>query len=141
MESDLGVQLAGRLAAVLPNMPARLREELARHYEEAPGSKAQAVSPEPVGVWRSAERPNPENAESSALENCQVAYGQPCILSVDEIRQLMASGTIDATSQADDVNFATQPEPSCSPPTISGSWPPAGSSWACPRRHGTGCLP
>src|SRR5207244_1956465 len=49
--------------------------------------------------------------------NCQRANGQPCILSVDEIRQLMASGTIDATSQADDVNFATQPEPSCSPPT------------------------
>src|SRR5205807_9778738 len=35
----------------------------------------------------------------------------------NEVRQIMASGSIEGTSQADDVNFATQPEPSCTPPT------------------------
>ena len=29
---------------------------------------------------------------------------------------------------------------SCCPRTTSASWPPAGSRWACPRRHVTGCL-
>ena len=35
-------------------------------------------------------------------------------LSVSEVRQLMASGTIGDQTQADDVNFANDPEPSCS---------------------------
>lgn len=44
----------------------------------------------------------------------------PCAITPNEVRQLMASGTIDATGQADDVNFAGTPaasgiEPSCSP--------------------------
>src|SRR5205085_1742206 len=59
----------------------------------------------------------PDQGRLSPHPNCERANGQPCILSVDEIRQLMASGTIDSTPQADDVNFATQPESSCSPPT------------------------
>ncbi len=78
--SALHAALTNRLAAVLPGMAPRLREELVHHYAEAPGSKAQAVLPEPIGAWRSADRPSTENAETSALENCQVAYGQPCIL-------------------------------------------------------------
>ena len=41
--------------------------------------------------------------------------GDPCVLSVNEVRQLMASGTIDAVDQVDDINFATQPETACHP--------------------------
>ena len=47
--------------------------------------------------------------------SCRLANGDRCVLSVNEVRQLMASGTIDAVEQVDDVNFATQPEPSCHP--------------------------
>jgi hypothetical protein len=50
--------------------------------------------------------------------SCQRANGQPCALSVNEVRQLMASGTINGTLQADDVNFAPQPEPSCQPVAV-----------------------
>ncbi len=32
-----------------------------------------------------------------------------CVITANEVRQLMASGTVDGTPQADDVNFATQP--------------------------------
>src|SRR6185503_13458766 len=47
--------------------------------------------------------------------NCKLVSGDPCPLSVSEVRQLMASGTVNGEPQADDVNFATQPEPSCAP--------------------------
>lgn len=44
----------------------------------------------------------------------------PCIITPNEVRQLMASGTIDETGQADDVNFfrgpLLDPEPDCTPP-------------------------
>ena len=78
--SALHAALSNRLAVVLPGMATRLRDEVVSRYEQARGSKAQAASLAPLGVWRSTERPSAENAETSALENCQVAYGQPCIL-------------------------------------------------------------
>jgi hypothetical protein len=44
----------------------------------------------------------------------------PCIITPNEVRQLMASGTIDGTAQADDVDFfrgpLLDPEPDCTPP-------------------------
>ena len=44
----------------------------------------------------------------------------PCIITPNEVRQLMASGTIDGTGQADDVDFFKgplfNPEPDCTPP-------------------------
>jgi hypothetical protein len=44
----------------------------------------------------------------------------PCIITPNEVRQLMASGTIDGTGQADDVDFfkgpLLTPEPDCTPP-------------------------
>jgi hypothetical protein len=47
--------------------------------------------------------------------NCERVDGSACAISVNEVRQLMASGTIDGVEVVDDVNFATQPETSCSP--------------------------
>jgi len=77
-----------RMASAAPNLPEKAREDHARAYEVARGHKAQAVSPEPPGVWRAVERPSAENAEASVLENCQVVYGRPCALIVvdDAIR-------------------------------------------------------
>ena len=46
--------------------------------------------------------------------------GDPCVLSVNEVRQLMASGTVDAVEQVDDINFATQPETACHPLPLPG---------------------
>jgi hypothetical protein len=51
---------------------------------------------------------------------CELVSGDPCPLSVNEVRQLMASGTINSVLQADDINFATQPEPSCTPVPLPG---------------------
>src|SRR5207302_10532110 len=63
-----------------------------------------------------------------AAGDCTRTDGTPCVITANEVRQLMGSGTIapgagDGTQpadagnggQADDVNFAAQPEPSCSP--------------------------
>jgi hypothetical protein len=46
---------------------------------------------------------------------CTRVNGDPCVLSVNEVRQLMATGTINGVLQVDDVNFATQPEAACYP--------------------------
>lgn len=61
--------------AAQPSTVARL----AGGYEGAQRHKAQAASPEGFG-WRATGRPSEENAESSALELCQVAFGRPCAL-------------------------------------------------------------
>jgi len=80
--------LAVRLASSVPGQTAKAREEAAQAYEASRGHKAQAASPQLVGLWRTAERPTVENAESSALESCQIHYGQPCaLLAVDDAVQ------------------------------------------------------
>jgi len=77
--------LAARLASAVPNLNEKVRENRARDYETAHGHKAQAASPDTPGTWRSAMRPTVEDAETAALEQCQVFFGQPCVLlAVDE---------------------------------------------------------
>ncbi|MDX6663272.1 MAG: hypothetical protein QOG09_1374 [Solirubrobacterales bacterium] len=65
------------------------------------------------------------NYPSTAL--CRRPNGDPCLITPNEVRQLMASGSIgppgSATGLADDVNFAGSPpgsgnEPSCSPAPV-----------------------
>jgi hypothetical protein len=66
---------------------------------------------------------------------CQLVGGDRCPITPNEIRQLLASGTIDGTSQVDDVDFAGSPpgsagEPSCSPaplPDCTSPYGPGGS--------------
>ena len=80
--------LAARLAAAVPNLAEKARDERARGYEAARGHKAEAASPEAPGTWRTALRPSVEDAETAALEQCQVFFGKPCILlAVDEVVQ------------------------------------------------------
>ena len=73
-------------------------------------------------------------------DDCRRVNGQRCVITANEVRQLMASGNINSSTsadqgggptdgdtytgtgdtnhgQADDVNFAQQPEPSCAAPT------------------------
>ena len=50
---------------------------------------------------------------------CVRVDGSHCPLSADEVKQLIGSGTVGGTPEADDVNFASpngEPEPSCNPP-------------------------
>ncbi len=52
-------------------------------------------------------------------DDCTRVNGDPCVITANEVRQLMASGTIDGTGQADDVDFfkgPLSPEPDCTPP-------------------------
>ncbi len=51
---------------------------------------------------------------------CRQTNGDPCLITPNEVRQVIASGTYNEVPQADDVNFAGSPagsgnEPSCSP--------------------------
>jgi hypothetical protein len=62
-------------------------------------------------------------AEAGALEphpTCERVGGEPCLLSANEVRQAMASGTLGGVEQADDVRFTGPegaPEPRCTPAT------------------------
>jgi hypothetical protein len=79
-KSTLRAELAARMASVAPAMNDKARDDRAREYETAGNHKAQAVSPDPPGTWRATARPTPENAETAALESCQVFFGRPCTL-------------------------------------------------------------
>jgi hypothetical protein len=93
VSSSLREALAARLAAALPNLTGRIREDRAREYEMAHVHKAQTASPETPGTWRSAMRPTVEDAETAALEQCQVFFGKPCVLlAVDEAVQPVPRG-------------------------------------------------
>jgi class 3 adenylate cyclase len=78
--STLRAELAARLASAAPGQSEKLRQDRAREYEAASNHKAQAVSSDPPGTWRATARPTPENAETAALESCQVFFGRPCTL-------------------------------------------------------------
>jgi len=66
-----------------------------------------------------------------AISHCLRTDGKPCVITPNEVRQVMASGLIDGHSQADDVNFAgSGPEPSCSPVPTPGCTDPGGPGGA-----------
>ncbi|MDQ1703065.1 MAG: hypothetical protein QOF57_2317, partial [Frankiaceae bacterium] len=56
--------------------------------------------------------------------DCKRTDGSACVITPNEVRQLMASGTVDGKPVADDVNFANQPEPSCTPTPAPGCTDP-----------------
>ena len=69
-----------RLASALPDHAQQVRERIAQEYVQAQDHKAQAVALQPQGAWRAGARPTAQFAEEAALENCQIAYDQPCAL-------------------------------------------------------------
>lgn len=76
----LAERLLARFNTVIPASPFEFRKARARVYAESKANKAQAVSLQPPGAWRTASRPTDLIAEEAALENCQVFHGQPCVL-------------------------------------------------------------
>jgi subtilase family protein/VCBS repeat protein len=54
-----------------------------------------------------------DDGKLSNAPGCRRTNGDPCVITANEVRQLMASGTVGGRPQADDINFASQPEPSC----------------------------
>jgi subtilase family protein/VCBS repeat protein len=66
--------------------------------------------------------------------HCKRVNGNPCVITPNEVRQVMATGAIGAVRQADDVNFAGAPpqggEPSCSPAPAPGCTDPGGAGGA-----------
>lgn len=87
-------------------------------------SNATGVGAGLAGLIYSAALNARDKGRLSPAPNCERANGQPCILTANEVRQLMASGAIESTSQIDDVNFATEPEPSCRPAPTPGCTDP-----------------
>jgi hypothetical protein len=73
-------ELLARLAASLPQLSADSREERVRQYERVTGHKAQAVSLQPGGTWRTDRWSSVALAEEATLEGCQVFFGAPCVL-------------------------------------------------------------
>ena len=76
----LSANLSAHLASVMPKLDEKSRMVVAREYESEGLHKAEAASLEPAGTWRSSYRPTSEMAQEFALEDCQIYYGQPCIL-------------------------------------------------------------
>ncbi|MGI8462596.1 MAG: S8 family serine peptidase, partial [Solirubrobacterales bacterium] len=61
---------------------------------------------------------------------CETVDGEPCVITPNEVRQVLASGRIGGAPQVDDINFTSPPsggpEPSCAPP-IPGCTSPFGA--------------
>ncbi len=86
--SPLHEVLSARLASALPRLMETAREDRVRKYEIAVGHKALAVSLEASSPWRSTQGRSAEEAETTALEQCQVFFGHPCaLLAVDDAIQ------------------------------------------------------
>src|SRR5271166_1392629 len=72
--------LSARIASAIPSLDQKSTQDQARIYESAPEHKAQGVSLQPPGTWRTTGRPDADNAEEAVLEECQIRFGQPCVL-------------------------------------------------------------
>ena len=64
--------------------------------------------------------------------SCELVGGDPCPITPNEIKQVLASGSLDGVPQADDIDFAGSPagsanEPSCSPTPLPGCTSPYGA--------------
>jgi len=68
------------MASAVPVLGGKALENAVRAYEAGQTHNAQVASPDPPWLWRSFGRPTAENAETAALENCQINYGRPCAL-------------------------------------------------------------
>ena len=92
-------------------------------------SDAVGVGSGMAGLVYSAALNGVENGKLAPHPTCRRTDGNPCPLSANEVRQLMASGAFGGQAQPDDVNFnqgplGPQPEPSCSPSPAPGCTDP-----------------
>jgi hypothetical protein len=85
--------VSARLATAVPTLAEATRARVAAAYEEAKAHKAQAASLRPPGTWRTTNRGSSHDAAEAALESCQVAYGNACVLvAIDDRPQDPADG-------------------------------------------------
>ena len=84
-------------------------------------SNATEVAAGIAGLIYSAALDARDQGKLQPSSDCTLVNGQPCPISANEMRQLIATGGVGGVSQVDDVNFTTSslasptPEPSCSP--------------------------
>ena len=88
--------LVARLRTAAPKLDEKNGEEVARLYATAATHKALVISPEAPGHWRVQDSPSQAIAIESALEGCQVFFGQPCVLlaSDDTVEPVKADGKL-----------------------------------------------
>ncbi len=70
-----------------------------------------------AGLIVSAAMNSVARSDRQAHPTCERTNGQPCAISPNEVRQLMATGTRDGVEQADDVDFSRDPETVCPQPS------------------------
>ncbi|MDQ3728087.1 MAG: S8 family serine peptidase [Actinomycetota bacterium] len=66
-----------------------------------------------AGLIHSAALNAVERGKLKPHPGCEQVNGEPCAVTPNEVRQLMASGTLSGTPLSDDVDFSQDPEPSC----------------------------
>ena len=81
-ETTPAVPLADALVArqAAFSIPAAARQINVQNFQGERAHKAFAVSPEARGAYWSANWPTAGQAETAALEGCQIRYGAPCVL-------------------------------------------------------------
>ena len=72
--------LRARLVAAFPHVQERVHDRSAQRYADAAEHKAHALPENGAGDWQASERQNADEAIESALEGCQVQFGQRCML-------------------------------------------------------------
>ena len=77
---DLESKIAEALARSLPGATEKARAEVAAAYVKSSRSRALAVAPRAVRMWRTTAWPNTELARERVLERCQQYYDEPCVL-------------------------------------------------------------
>jgi len=96
-------------------------------------SNATEVAAGIAGLIYSAALDARDQGKLQPSSDCTLVNGQPCPISANEMRQLIATGGVGGVSQVDDVNFTTSslasptPEPSCSPTPSLGCTDPNGA--------------
>ena len=86
--------VAARLASALPGQASKSARRRPAHTRLLGAIRPKLSRMHPAGLWRAADRPTPDNAVESALENCQIVHGEPCVLLAidDAVQPLPADG-------------------------------------------------
>ena len=79
-QQSLESQLEAALARSVPATTPKLRKETATGFAQAPANRALAVARQGGKLRWTSDWPTREVAEEKALERCQLAYDEPCML-------------------------------------------------------------
>lgn len=79
-QQSVEAQLEAALARSMPATTPKFRKETAATFAEAPANRALAVARQGGKLRWTSDWPTREVAEEKALERCQLAYDEPCML-------------------------------------------------------------